>query len=270
MIDLASSSEITRLLVSLKSKGILAGPDESLCDLTKRVKLIEQFSLNSAEMKEKLGFNPTKFMKITDNILELEIDWLFELKKRSTCSFLQPACTWIHHLDGMNYPIIAISKIRKDMKSEALRHELVHIVRASFNEPIYEEYIAYAFSKSKWRAFLGPIFRHSYECLGFVCISLMVSLLQLFIETSWYSVGTYAFLVAAGFARLIYHHRVFKKALKAISNVFRVDSPEKIAIFLTDYEIRYFSKKDNSEIKKYIKKQKSPRWQQILLSYPFD
>jgi len=55
--------------------------------------------------------------------------------------------------------------------------------------------------------------------------------------------------------------------LKAVADIFAVDNPLKIAIRLSDQDINVFGVQSLENSKQYIKKQNTPRWEQILSSY---
>ncbi|PCI95856.1 hypothetical protein COB11_00955 [Candidatus Aerophobetes bacterium] len=251
-------------LVELNSLGILAGPCESEKDFIKRVNKLKHFSISVEELQEKVGSDLHKFEEMYERDLDLKIDWLFEKKKKNWLNILQPACTWIYHFDDIHYPILEFKGLNELLnRREILRHEMIHASRSSFNEPVFEEFIAYSTSDLKWRSFFGPIFRHSYELYGFALLSLVLAIPQCCLWTTIAYLG----LCSALFARLIYNQKVFKGALKKIQSMFDVVSPLSVAIRLTDSEIRLFSRVENSAIFKYIERQSSLRWQQIINSY---
>lgn len=66
-------------------------------------------------------------------------------------------------------------------------HESLHAVRIGFNEPRFEEVLAYYYSKSRWRRFFGPLFRkpsHALFFISLIFISLIVQTTSLFFLTS--------------------------------------------------------------------------------------
>ncbi|MEI8301541.1 MAG: hypothetical protein WCG10_08055, partial [Chlamydiota bacterium] len=209
-------------------------------------------------------FKNLKFINITIHPtliyedLDLEIDWLLTTDFSKGLPFWEPAATWMIEKDNVTIPLLQVKKRYKKMRPELLKHETVHIARSAFKEPIYEEFLAYATSKSKWRRFFGPIFRSTKESLFFVVLALLPSL------TLWLLIplGSYSLWLLV---RLMIHQKIFKTSLDNLSKIFRIASPLKIAIRLTDKEIKLFARKAN--IQSYIDNQNCLRWRQIKASY---
>ena len=119
-------------------------------------------------------------------------------------------CAWIFQMDD-EQPLGAFLQLRKPFLSaqnylglydrdELVAHELCHVARMAFEEPIYEEHLAYRSSKPKWRRRLGPIIRNSIESMLFFLSLLFVFagyLFALFIDPSAWSYVPYFYLLPA-------------------------------------------------------------------------
>lgn len=148
--------------------------------------------------------------------------------------FWTGAYTWIIETkQGIKVPIIQLplKKRRWTLTSEEeiLDHEKIHVQRAAFNEPIFEEIIAYQTSPSKWRRFLGPLFKKQSEATLFMASLILMPLIPY----------VPALFFALLLLRLIKRQHQFKKALHHLPPL----AKESIAI-LSDKEIISASKND--------------------------
>lgn len=146
------------------SKGFLPGPAETKEDFFKRI-----------EATERVLLHPKKY--ITDKSYAKATLSPFggaALLTNTKNRFYHAAATSIIELkDGLILPVISMPTSRLISKEEVLKHELVHARRALFEEPKFEEAIAFRTSKSKFRALLSPMFSNSIEAIIFLsCTSL--------------------------------------------------------------------------------------------------
>jgi len=239
-------------------KGFLCALHESELDFFQRCDVVEK-SISNLFCFENLKFpNITIHPTLVYEDLDLEIDWLLTTDSSKGLPFWEPAATWMIEKDNVTIPLLQVKKHYKKMQPELLKHEAVHIARSAFKEPIYEEFLAYATSKSKWRCFFGPIFRSTKESLLFVVLALLPSLIL------WLIVPLVAYSLWL-LIRLMIHQKIFKTSLDNLSKIFRTASPLKIAIRLTDKEIKLFARETN--IQSYIDNQSCLRWRLIKSSY---
>ena len=164
-------------------------------------------------------------------------------------------------------------------RDEVLRHEAVHAIRLTFNEPRFEEILAYFHSKKKWRRFLGPLFRTPKEALIFVSLiflSLVLQTASLFFFDSPFLpfIKIAAFLPFADllvrFIKGIKDQRILRKALLTLKNLFpNQKDPYEIVLRLKDTEIQQLATKPLEELLIYNKEKtfSSLRWQQILAQF---
>lgn len=248
-------------MVDLKirnKKGFLVAPHETQELFQNRCNFLGK-STELIKTCERLKFrNVEKHPPLVYEDLDLEVDWVLIGQSSKGLPFWEAAATWMIKEDDITLPLLQFKKRSKNVDSEIVKHELIHIARSSFEEPIYEEFLAYATSKSKWRRLFGPVFRSSKESLVFVVLALLPSFTPwLLIPITGYSIWL--------LVRLMIHQRIFQKALVNLSAFFHTRSPLKIAIRLTDEEIKLFSEAFN--IQAYISNQNCLRWEQIKDAY---
>ena len=148
-------------------------------------------------------------------------------------------------------------------KHEIISHEMVHAMRAPFDEPIFEEHLAYMTSKSTLRAFLGPLFRTPRESFLFLSFTLLGTLLSL-----WTYVPTLALLGYSLYllARLTCNNAHLKRAHKALSAHIQDEKRARSALlFLQDSEILLLSKKGVPSFLEKLKSNQELRLKQLNL-----
>ena len=126
---------------------------------------------------------------------------------------------------------------------EVLAHEAVHAARSYFDEPEFEEILAYQTARTKFRKFFGPLFRAPHEaliCMGSFFIPILGQFFDL--EILW----TLPCLILGYFMmRLVRSQMIFERCKK------KVGLPA--LLYLTDEEIRSFSKLSKEKIFSYLK-----------------
>lgn len=194
--------------------------------------------------------------------------WIFQEKEElPTSAFLQlrqvfekqPTYLKMYHLD------------------ELMAHEMAHVGRMMFQEPKFEELIAYQTSKSSFRRFFGAIVQSSTESFLFMLSIMLVLFFDVFFLMFDYSQAFYFSLVLKlvpvaliiyGIARVWQRHQQFKKATKHLMTLTRNKEMASAVIYrLQDSEIELFSRASQEEILSYIENQTSLRWQVIKLAY---
>lgn len=252
----------------LNARGLICGPDERPEDFQKRCEFFSNLKEKYALIKDVSSFQQIKqYPTLQYEDLDLVIDWLLVNFSRKGLPLWEAAATWTLEIDKISVPILQIKGISKTMIEDILKHEVIHASRVTFKEPIYEEFLAYATSKSKWRSFFGPLFRSSKESMLFVLVSFL-PLLNVFFSISILILFSPMIIFSLGLlGRLFFYYWKFKKALLVIGKVFDIRSPLKVALRLTDKEIHLFASSNLEIIQSYIDEQTSIRWKQILSSY---
>lgn len=204
--------------------------------------------------------------------------------------FWQGGCSWIFQKDETQ-PTAAFLQLRRPLKQQArllkiyarpeiVSHEMAHIGRMVFEEPKFEEILAYQTSSSFFRRFLGPIVRSSRESsiFLFVLLTLMIAdsylllagaSLQLFYTLVWLH---FIPVVLIGFTliRLMYCYRQFNKAKSCLQRVGLTPSIVSAILYrLTDQEIIETGQMHYSQWlqKARIQMQTSLRWRVIWIAY---
>lgn len=265
-------------------QGLIPGPNESEEAFLKRV----AFCLNlKATLNSELGGQiPFQSEEISDLSLFPEAredaskrfgitpDWIPIFFSNYKLQPWHGGCAWIFQLKKET-PTAALLQLRKKLKGskkllgfydrdELIAHELSHVGRMVFEEPKFEEVIAYTTSRSPFRRYFGAIFESSTESFLFLITLVGIALLDAYLiwrypfaywQAMWLKAIPLAMIAFALF-RLIKKQRTFKKC--------NVDAH--ILYRLTDNEIALFAKWDRDQIKTYIENQDSLRWRAIRAS----
>ncbi len=246
-------------LLEKNKRGLIHGPDES-----------DEAFLQRCRKAKKCDNAP--YSSRAKKIYDINPDWVQIRFSDQRLRLWEGGCTWIEE-DNVTLQLRkAFEKKTRYFgysSDEIVAHELVHVVRNSFEEPIFEEILAYRTSPSWLRRFFGPSFRSSKESLFFV-----FSLVLVFFSTLFSNFQIIAFLgflsiVLWGTGRLIRAQHIFSKTCKKIAKIVGKKRSLAVMIRLTDREIIRFSKMEKEQIIAYaIKMSRSQiRWQQIRKTY---
>lgn len=152
---------------------------------------------------------------------------------------------------------------------EILSHELVHAVRYRFEEPKFEEILAYQTSHVWFRRTFGALVTTKAETFIFMGILLLSGALL----PSFPEFGFFLLLKIVGFfsLRTLLRQRIFEKSL---SNLIKLTGSRQsalaLALSLTDKEISRFSRSKPEEIKEYLKSSNLLRLRQACLFIKVD
>ena len=189
-------------LLALFRRGLVPGPNESEEAFIKRA--ASHFPLSLPEWEEVAPLLQTEW--------GFAMDWVPLTYSSEKLLLWEGAVFWIRE-DGSSFIQL------KKHSPEILIHEAVHAAREAFNEPVFEEFLAYATCRASWRRFLGPLFTHIWE---FPLFALAIFFIPFF---PWIS----SLVVAFFFGRLLFRHFFF-------SRMKRIVSPS-VLLCLTDREI---------------------------------
>lgn len=271
-------------LKELGEQGFIPGPSESEEDFVKRVGILKKVKEDPSKFLKGKVFNTWQ----SDFHKELGATpkWLSFTYSNHDLPLWQGAALWIFETPKKEkIPIIQLRKGFKKGKflfysqSEVLLHETLHAVRVVFNEPRFEEVLAYHHSKSKWRRFLGPLFRrpsHAFFFIALIFISLITQTTSFFFSASpllpyvkFLTLLPIMDLILRS-AVLIKDHRILRKALKKLSEIFPNQKEVfPILIRLKDSEIQKLAAESIEKILDYIEEEvpKSVRWRQIIAQF---
>lgn len=242
--------------------GFICFPEETEKDFVVRKRFLKNFKTTHQTFIEDEKLSNIDFF---DKELDLSVNWL--LIKKGKVPFWEMGRTWDVFLEDQAVSYIEYSSHFEKNLANLLRHEVIHVVRQGFREPIFEEILAFATDKSPIRKFWGPLFRRPFEVYvvltWFLC-GFIFSIFGFFVNAFFVSYVLSFFFLSF---RLFFNQNAFKNGLKTIKKVFKTEDPLKIAIRLTDQEILFFSKNSSQRVLEYIKSQNSLRWTQIRSAY---
>lgn len=207
-------------------RGLIPGPDESEEDFLGRA--LQAHSLSHFEWQE------------VSTPFGIAIDWVPISYSNHRMAWWEGAATWISE-DGP--PSI---QLRTGFKkgsflgyrlSEVLAHEAVHAARARFEEPQFEEILAYSTAPQAWKRFFGPLFSRTWEPL--------VLLLSLLIGAFVPLIPCAVILLSLGW--LIFRQWVFRRCCRKLSFP--------LVLCLTDREMRKFAQMSEAAIQAYLDKE---------------
>jgi len=285
-------------LLTLNQQGLIPGPDESESAFCQRVAQAKSLSL---ETDPSLG-KPCLLQElypssasgknqafITQQLFDIFPSWVPVFFSNYQLFPWQGGCAWFYQLSEEG-PMEACFQLRKQFansarylgiysRDELIAHESVHIGRMLFEEPKFEEILAYRTATSAFRRWFSPIVQSSKESLLFVLVLLLTMLLEFFFllyeisDTMHLILGLKSLLVmgvALGVARLWKRQRQFKKCLEVVEKAVHEKQKALAVVYrLTDQEIINFSHFSSAQIKEYIESQRtqSLRWRVISLAY---
>lgn len=139
-------------------------------------------------------------------------------------------------------------------RDELLAHEWFHAARMAFEEPRFEEVIAFQTSRTSWRRLLSPLIQSTGELLLVALVSLATPLMAL-MGLSYPLLPLFLLFLFLG-VRLSWRHWLWRRTSSRF--------PLHLAAQLTDREIRRFAFMNPEEIWESVRKDSSLRWRQIL------
>jgi hypothetical protein len=150
-------------------------------------------------------------------------------------------------------------------RDELIAHELAHIGRMAYNEPRFEELLAYQTAppfRQRWAALIQTPLEAILLLSTFLVASLVATLLLFFYPLLYaylYWIQFLPFLLVIFLAARLTYRR---HQLKRLSHL-----PPALVYRLTDAEIITFGNMSRPSIRKYAEKQTSLRWQMLRAAY---
>ncbi len=252
-------------LLQWNARGLIPGPKEDELHFFKRVSSYSTTTAPPLERVENLyGFSP---------------DWL-------DISFSNKGLLPWH----MGITIVEDGKCRLQLRKkgvlsslydqeEVISHEAVHAARGAFDEPLFEEILAYQTSKRGWRRFFGPLFQSSTEAI-LVTLAFSAHILTTigaFFIPALFFFHQLTFILSLGLSgllllRLTFLQCLFFRCRRQLTTL--LGCPKKALatmLRLTDREITTFAFSSPSRIATYIRKHKrsSLRWK-LLYNFSFE
>lgn len=287
----------TAQLFEYNSLGLIPGPEESEEAFLKRA----HYCLNlKAQIPEMLGHDLPFIVEEageeslkegcqeTSFLYGISPSWVPLFYSNYKLPLWQGGCAWIFQ-QKQDSPTAAFFQLRQKFRTskkylglydrtELMSHELSHVGRMVFEEPKFEEILAYQSSKSSFRRFFGPIIQSSYESTIFVLLLFTLLFIDFFSllqgtensSLSFFAKTMLACFVLYGLGRLCIRQRQYKNCKRQLNKVlFDIRKSKAVTYRLTDKEIMSFGKFSPAEIKSYAEEQntKNLRWKLINKAY---
>lgn len=228
-------------LLGYFQRGLIPGPDE-----------LEEAFLQRAEQALPLSHFEWKEVSCAFGFV---IDWVPISYSNHKIAWWEGAATWISE-DRL--PSIQMRTSFKKgsflgyRRSDVLAHEAVHAARTRFEQPQFEEVLAYSTAPQTWKRFLGPLFSRTWEPL----VLLLSVMAGAFVPLVPF------LLISLALGWLSFKQWIFKRCCR------RLSLP--IVLCLTDSEMRKFARMSELEIQAYLEKDSSLRARLIRLLFKRD
>jgi hypothetical protein len=285
------------------AQGLIPGPNETEADFAERVVFCQHLEQHLVQkVGADLPFEVSdqtsqqllrEALPITEELYGIQPQWVPLFFSNYQLSPWHGGCAWIFQLDEQT-PTAAFLQLRASFRHspsylglyqrrELMAHELAHVGRMLYQEPQFEEILAYQSSPSKWRRWLGPIVQSSKESLFFILVLGVIILTDLALLSSlpsasaqmiaWWIKLIPLLLIVLALGRLFYRHQLFKRCLNNLKTLY---SQPKIAQHLLyrlrDSEIKQFAHLSPAKIRKFMETAQgtSFRWRFLKSLYPPD
>lgn len=215
--------------------------------------------------------------------------WIPLLFSGHRLSWWHGGCAWIFQLTDET-PTGAFLQLRPAFKKakrylglydreELIAHESAHVGRMCFEEPKFEEVLAYRSASSAFRRWFGPIAQSPWESLAFVAvvvISLLLDFALLFLHKvelysiTWGAKALLAAMLVYGFGRAYWRQQQLKRCLKVLQLLLHdANKANAVAYRLQDKEIISFGSCTPAEVMSYAQTQAhtSLRWHVLHRTY---
>jgi hypothetical protein len=210
-------------LLTWHKRGLIPGPDETEEAFLSRLEKLQHLSIEGLPIEQAAW---QESYAITQPLFGIAPDWIAGCYSNRKLALWEGAATWI---DADSIPRIQLKtafckgKYGLHTREEVLAHEAIHAARMAFQEPQFEEMLAYATSKHAWKRWLGPLFQAPWETAALLismlsaCIDLTFAILPLLL-LSWWTV------------RFVKRRRLFQRCLAKTGSL-------TLMLFLKDDEI---------------------------------
>lgn len=286
-------------LIEWNEQALIAGPEESESQLIERVDACLNIENKlTSHLQGKLAFHKDELAPAdiveeafpkTRRYYGISPHWIPIFFTNHKLAPWHGGCAWIFQLSEYS-PTSALFQLRKELRhkkrwlglfdrDEIIVHEMAHVGRMMYDEPQFEEMLAYRSSPSLIRRLLGPIVQSSTESALFVLVLFLILLFDLFLifngydalffQVMWLKLIPLGMVGWAGY-RLCRRHSQLNAALANLRNIYADEAAANAVCFrLTDQEILAFASWKPEQITSYIKEQtkQSLRWRQIAVCY---
>lgn len=263
-------------------EGFFPGPDETEEEFQKRVEYCQHllpalesetdafpFNLRDGQSQQILE----ESFSLTEPLYGITPRWVLLFFNNTQLSLWHGGCAWIFQLHE-HTPTAAFLQLRKSFRespcylgmyhrSELIAHEMAHIGRMMYQEPQFEEFLAYQ-SSTGFRRWFGPIVQSSKETLFFILLlglAVFADLALLLSDSpasgtvntlSWWIKILPIGCVIFALGRLFYRHAILRKCLKNLEQLFLPSDAKHLLYRLRDTEIKQFSRLSGLQIRDFI------------------
>lgn len=273
------------LLRTYRKQGFIIGPNETEENFLQRVDICKDvlpekfFPISSPKLFDKnqilsLLIHNTLYKHKKYAILLATFSWMPIFVSNYKLPFWIGGVVWICSEDNVTVPILQLRehfrkrcRINLYLPEEICMHEALHAMRTTFEEPKFEEFLAYSTSPSSLHKWLGPLFQTSLESTVFLLSLLFGSVGSFF---SYLAILPFLLYLSFLILRLCSRHKAMSACIKNIEDLFPKIDAFSIVIHLTDKEILQFSKISQEELSLYIRSQSCLRWSQISSLFESD
>ncbi len=279
-------------------QGFLPGPEESQEAFQERVAFCQNLEQHLVQIVgANLPFDVSdqhsqkvleEVLPFTQKLYGIQPQWVPLFFSNYHLSPWHGGCAWIFQLNAQT-PTAAFLQLRARFRNsltflglyqrhELIAHELAHVGRMLYQEPKFEEILAYQSSSSSWRCWLGPIVQSSKESLFFILLLgviimtdfALLSLGPQMIILAWWMKLLPVVLIVLGLSRLIYRHRLLQHCLQHLEALYSSQQARHVLYRLLDSEIKQFSHLSPLAIQAFIDQAatQSFRWRFLKALYP--
>lgn len=135
-------------LLALFRRGLIPGPSESEEEFFRRAQ-------ERIPRPEWTDVTPLSFE------WGFKVDWVPLLYSKKKLLPWEGAIFWATHIQL--HPTLQTKKLFGNSLTDILHHESIHAAREAFNEPQFEELLAYTTAPSLWKRWIGPLFSRIWE-----------------------------------------------------------------------------------------------------------
>lgn len=289
----------TEQLITYNEQGLIPGPDESEEEYLKRVDYCLHLSermdqeihetvigIEEMEASKKILISAHPLCQSLYGIAPLWVPVIFSNDK------ILPwhgGCAWIFQLNEGS-PTAALLQLRKKYgvsqgrsflysRDEVVAHELAHIGRMMFEEPKFEEVLAFQSSPSRLRRTFGPIVQDSKESGLFILILFLIICLDFFFVAFGYDTIYYQAMwlklipiamIGWGVVRVLKRQSQLKLCLSHLTSILGETASANAFVYrLTDDEIISFSTSSPKKVEEQIREKMgaSLRWKLLFSLY---
>lgn len=280
-------------LLAYNDQGIIPGPNEDEAAFAARAayclnlrETIGSFLSESlpAFEEEASGKVINEALPITKKLFDIAPTWVPLFFSNYKLNFWHGGCAWIFQRDE-NSPTSAFFQLRQAFRkqerylglyerNELIAHEMAHVGRMMFEEPQFEELLAYKTSTSRFRRWFGPIIQAPWESALFVLTLFLIFVIDLSVtgypeyssKVIWLRVIP-SFMFFYALSRLLNKNGQFRKCHDNLAVITK--NPDAVIYRLTDKEIMTFAQLTPIEIQMFTRAlpTQSLRWRLIYLAY---